>query len=106
MMGQKDFVPKLFHSLSLARLVPAGHLVCRLEEVLGLSFVRKLCGPFYSRTGQPSIDPVVVFKMLLLGYFYGTTSERRLAEECSLHLVFRWYLGYDLDEATPNHSVL
>ena len=62
MMGQKDFVPKLFHSLSLARLVPAGHLVRRLEEVLGLSFVRKLCGPFYSRTGQPSIDPVVVFK--------------------------------------------
>ncbi len=105
-MGQKDFVPKLFHSLSLARLVPAGHLVRRLEEVLGLSFVRKLCGPFYSRTGQPSIDPVVVFKMLLLGYFYGTTSERRLAEECSLHLAFRWYLGYDLDEATPNHSVL
>ena len=44
--------------------------------------------------------------MLLLGYFYGITSERRLAEECSLHLAFRWYLGYDLDEPTPNHLVL
>ena len=48
----------------------------------------------------------MIFKMMLLGYFYGITSERRLAEECSLHLAFRWYLGYDLDEATPNHSVL
>ena len=41
-----------------------------------------------------------------LGYLYGITSEQRLAEECSLHLCFRWYLGYDLDEDTPNHSVL
>ena len=106
MMGQKDFAPKLFHSLSLSKLVPEGHLVRRLEEVFDLCFVRKLCAPFYSHTGQPSVDPVVVFKMLLLGYFYGITSERRLAEECSLHLAFRWYLGYDLDEPTPNHSVL
>ena len=106
MMGQKDFTPKLFHSLSLSKLVPEGHLVRSLEEVLDLGFVRSLCRPYYSHTGQPSVDPIVIFKMMLLGYFYGITSERRLAEECSLHLAFRWYLGYDLDEATPNHSVL
>ena len=106
MMGQKDFTPKLFHSLSLSKLVPEGHLVRSLEEVLDLGFVWSLCRPYYSHTGQPSVDPIVIFKMMLLGYFYGITSERRLAEECSLHLAFRWYLGYDLDEATPNHSVL
>ena len=105
-MGRKDFTAKLFHSLSLSRLVPKGHLVRRLEGILDLGFVRRLCRRYYSHTGQPSVDPVVVFKMLLLGYFYGITSERRLAEECSLHLAFRWYLGYDLDEPTPNHSVL
>ena len=55
----------------------------RLEGILDLSFVRRLCRRYYSHTGQPSVDPVVVFKMLLLGYFYGITSERRLAEECS-----------------------
>ena len=86
--------------------MPEGHLVRSLEEVLDLGFVRSLCRPYYSHTGQPSVDPIVIFKMMLLGYFYGITSERRLAEECSLHLAFRWYLGYDLDEATPNHSVL
>ena len=105
-MGQKDFTPKLFHSLSLAKLVPKGHLVRRLEQVLDLGCVRRLCRSYYSHTGQPSVDPVVVFKMLLLGYFYGITSEHRLAEDCSLNLAFRWYLGYDLDEATPNYSVL
>ena len=106
MIGKKDFAPKLFHNLSLSQLVPEGHLVRRLEEIFDLGFVRKLCAPFYLHTGQPSVDPAVVFKMLLLGYFYGINSERRLDEECSLRLAFRWYLGYDLDEPTPNHSVL
>lgn len=106
MMGRKRFEAKLFHSLSLAKLVPEGHLLRRLDETLDLSFVRDYCGDYYSHTGQPSVDPVVIFKMMLLGYLYGIGSERRLAEECGLHLGFRWYLGYDLDEKTPDHSVL
>jgi IS5 family transposase len=47
-----------------------------------------------------------LFKMMLLGYLFGITSERKLAEECYLNLAFRWYIGYDLDETTPNHSVI
>lgn len=106
MMGQKQFAPKLFHAFSLDKVVPEGHLLRHLEATVDLSFVRELCAPYYSHTGQPSVDPVVLFKMMLLGYLYGITSERRLAEECSLHLAFRWYLGYDLDEPTPDHSVI
>jgi len=49
---------------------------------------------------------VVLFKLALLGYLYGITSERRLAEEARLHLAYRWFLGYDLDETPPDHSVL
>jgi Transposase and inactivated derivatives len=52
------------------------------------------------------VDPVVIFKMLLIGYLYGITSERRLADEAGLHLGYRWFLGYDFDVATPDHSVL
>ena len=62
MMGQKDFTPKLFHSLSLSELVPEGHLVRRLAEVLELGLVRQLCGRYYSHTGQPSVDPVVILR--------------------------------------------
>ena len=106
MMGKRQFEPKLFHSLSLEGMVPGDHLLRRLDKIVNLSFVRELCRPYYSHTGQPSIDPEVLFKMMFLGYLFGITSERRLAEECSLHLAFRWYLGYDLDEPTPDHSVL
>lgn len=106
MMGQKIFQEKFFYDFSLSRRIPEDHILRRLAEVADLFFVRKLTAQFYSHTGQLSIDPVVLFTMMLLGYLYGITSERRLAEECSLNLAFMWYLGYDLDEATPDHSVI
>ena len=106
MLGQRDFDTKLYYyDLSLDRLVPEDHLLRRLAAV-DFAFVRPLCRPYYSHTGQPSVDPVVLFKMLLIGYLYGITSERRLAEEVSMHLGYRWFLGYDFDVPTPNHSVL
>lgn len=105
-MGQRDFESKLYYQLSLERLVPPDHLLRRIAAAVDFSFVRRLCRPYYSHTGQPSVDPVVIFKMLLVGYLYGITSERRLAQEVSLHLAYRWFCGYDFDVATPDHSVL
>ena len=106
MMGQRRFGMKLYYQLSLEQLVSEDHLLRRLAAAVDFSFVRSLCRPFYSPTGQPSVDPVVLFKMLLVGYLYGITSERRLAREIQLNLAYRWFLGYDLDEAVPDHSVL
>jgi transposase len=106
MMGKKDFKPRIFYRLSLEKMVPLDHLVRALEEILDMNFIRGLCCKYYSHTGQPSVDPIVLFKMMLIGYLFGITSERKLAEECTVNLAFRWYLGYDLDEATPNHSVI
>ena len=106
MLGQRRFVTKLFYQLSLDQLVPQDHLLRQIAAAVDFSFVRPLCRPFYSHTGQPSVDPVVLFKMLLVGYLYGITSERRLTREISLNLAYRWFVGYDLDEAVPDHSVL
>ena len=106
MMGRRQFAPKLFYELSLDRLVPETHLLRRVAAAVDFSFMRALCQRYYSHTGQPSVDPVVLFKMLLVGYLYGITSERRLAQEVELHLAYRWFVGYDLDEAVPDHSVL
>jgi transposase len=106
MMGERRFETKLYYQLSLERLVPEDHLLRRIAAAVDFSFVRRLCRPFYSHTGQPSVDPVVIFKMLLIGYLYGITSERRLAQEVSLNLAYRWFLGYDFDVPTPDHSVL
>lgn len=106
MMGQRQFETKLYYHLSLDSLVPEDHLLRRIAAAVDFSFVRALCRPFYSHTGQPSVDPVVIFKMLLVGYLYGITSERRLAQEVSLHLAYRWFMCYDFDVPTPDHSVL
>jgi transposase len=107
MLGERDFDTKLYYyNLSLDRLVPEDHLLRRIAAGVDFSFIRSLCRPYYSHTGKPSVDPVVLFKMLLLGFLYGITSERRLAQEVSMHLGYRWFLGYDFDVPTPHHSVL
>lgn len=106
MMGQKGVEPKLYVSFSLDAAVPKDHLVRRLAKAVDLSFVRGLARRYYSHTGKPSVDPIVVFKLVLLGYLFNITSERRLCEEAGLNLAWRWYLGYELDEKIPDHSVL
>ena len=106
MMGTKVFQEKIFYNFSLSRKIPSDHLLRQIHELIDVSFVRDLVTDKYSHTGQPSIDPEVLFKMMLLGYLYGITSERRLAQDVSLNLAYRWYLGYDLDEDTPDHSVI
>jgi transposase len=106
MQGCKQFEPRLFYQISLEQYVPADHLVRRLAAVLDFSWVRPATAAYYSHTGKPSIDPVVTAKLLLLGYFYNIGSERQLMRDVQVNLAYRWYLGYDLDEAIPNHSVL
>jgi transposase len=106
MMGTKLVEPKLYLSFSLDAAVPRNHLVRRLAAVVDFQFVRGLVRKHYSHTGQPSVDPVVLFKLWLLGYLFNLTSERRLCEEASLNLAWRWFLGYELDQVLPDHSVL
>ena len=60
--------------------------------------------PLYSDRGRPSIDPVLLVKMLLLGYLYGIDSERKLEEEVRYNIAYRWYLGLDLDDPVPDYS--
>ena len=106
MMGKRKFAPKLYYQLSLDQLVPQDHLLRQIVEAIDFSFLYPLARSYYSHTGQPSVDPVVLFKTLLIGYLYGITSERRLMREVQVNLAYRWFLGYDLDEAIPDHSVL
>ncbi|MXQ14343.1 hypothetical protein GR328_23400, partial [Microvirga makkahensis] len=57
---------------------------------------------FYSHTGRPSIDPELMMRMLIVGYCYGIRSERKLCEEVSRHLAYRWFRRLDLDDAAPD----
>ncbi len=71
------------------------------------AFVEDLCRPFYAENvGRPSIPPGVYFRMLLIGYFEGLNSERGIAWRCTDSLALRAFLGYGLDQRTPDHSSL
>jgi transposase len=70
MLGRKVFAPKLFHRFSLEAQVPEDHLLRRVAAVVDFAFVRRLTARFYSHTGRPGLDPVVLFKLSLLGYLY------------------------------------
>lgn len=106
MQGSKCYQPRIFYQVSLEQLVPEDHLVRQLAKVLDLGWVRQATCDCYSYTGRPSIDPVVIAKMFVLGFLYNTGSERQLMRDIQVNLAYRWYLGYDLDEAIPDHSVL
>ncbi len=78
MMGRLETdQEQLFYSYRLDELVPADHLVRKLDAVLDLSWVRAELAPYYSHTGRPSIDPELMLRMLLVGYVFAIRSERR-----------------------------
>lgn len=106
MQGKKEEQQKLFYTIGLDRLVPADHPVRKIKDVLDLRFLYGETREYYSTEGKPSIDPVVLFKLYLLGYLFGIPSERRLFREVQVNLAYRWYLGYDLDEPVPDHSIM
>jgi len=66
--------------------------------------VREKLRASYSETGRPSIDPEVLLRILLLGYLYGITSERKLLEELRMHLAWRWFTGLGFEQEVPHHS--
>lgn len=86
MIGQKSTEPKIYYCFSLDASVPSDHIIRKVASCVDFSFVRGLREPvLYSRTGQPSVDPVVLFKLSLLGYLFNITSEHRLCQEAGLH---------------------
>jgi len=104
MMGQQPRTESLFYYFRLEDQIPENHLLRLIDRHVDLSFVRERVKDLYSRTGRPSIDPEVLLRLLLVGYLYGITSERRLLEEVRMHLAFRWFTRLDLDQEIPDHS--
>ena len=105
MQGKKEFSQRIYSNINLDSLIPGDHLLRKLDSLISFDFVRDITKYYYSHTGKPSIDLVVLVKMLLVGYLFDIRSERKLVEEISLNLAYRWYIGYDLDEVVPDHSI-
>src|SRR5574344_2263035 len=106
MQGKKSFTPQLFVSVNLLDLVPEDNFYRKLLTELDLHFIYKSTQKYYGTEGQESIDPVVFFKILLVGYLNNINSDRALLRYCSDSLSIRLFLGYDLDEELPWHSTI
>lgn len=106
MQGKHIHQPKLFASVTLDSLVPEHNIYRRLNAVLDLRFLYKATQSFYGTQGQASIDPVVFFKLLLVGYLNNLNSDRKLIEFAANCLDVRLFLGYELDESLPWHSTI
>src|SRR6266849_6995204 len=104
MMGQQSQKESLFYYFRLEDQIPETHLLRLIDRSVDFSFVRDRLTRFYSPTGRPSIDPEVLLRLLLVGYLYGITSERRLLDEVRMHLAYRWFTRLGFDQEIPDHS--
>jgi transposase len=106
MQGKKDYQEKLFNNFQLSERVPKHNFYRRLKEVIDLDFLYPLTKPYYGQSGQKSIDPVVFFKLCLVGYLENIISDRNLIQHSSMRLDILYFLGYDIDEELPWHSTI
>jgi transposase len=107
MMGRRQVVQaQFFYSFHLEERVAVDHLLRKIDVFVSraLADIHRDMAASYSHTGRPSIDPELMIRMLIAGYCYGIRSERKLCEEVSLNLAYRWFCRLDLDDAIPDHS--
>src|SRR6202158_3976195 len=94
---------QLFYSFRLEEGVPDDHLVRDIAGILDLDWVRAELAPHYSPIGRPSIDPVLMIRMLVVGYVFAIRSERLLCREVQVNLAYRWFCKLGIEDAVPDH---
>jgi len=99
--GSQD---RLFYEFRLDQVVPADHLVRKIDAVLDLDWLRVELRPYYSHTGRPSVDPELMMRMLIVGYVFAIRSERGLCEEVQVNLAYRWFCRLSIEDQIPDHS--
>jgi hypothetical protein len=104
MMGQHDRTEALFYYFRLEDQVPETHLLRLIEKHIRFAFVREELKASYSDTGRPSIDPELLLRILLIGYLYGITSERKLVEE--LRMLLAWTESVSVANGAGNRTML
>ena len=108
MMGKPNQLePKLFyHGVSLDRRMPQDHRLRKIEQLVDFNFIRLKVADLYGIRGNESVDPAVILKLMFLLFYENIKSERALMSQLPLRLDWLWFCGYDLDEKTPDHSVI
>lgn len=108
MLGRKERGQlELFITGSLRDLIPDDHVLVKIDHVLDLGWLRAEVTELYcADNGRPGIDPEVAVRLMLAGFLLGIVHDRRLMREAQVNLAIRWFIGYALHEALPDHSSL
>jgi len=108
MIGQRDRSRRsLFIAGDIERFIPDDHILKRVDRVLDLSWLHEAVQGYYcTDNGRPGIDPEVAVRLMLAGFFQGIVHDRKLMREAQVNIAIRWFAGYELDEALPDHSTL
>jgi len=106
LQGKKHYQPKLFNNFNLADRVPKNSFYRQLKRSIDFRFLYKLTEQYYGNCGQKSIDPVVFFKLCLVGYLENIISDRQLIDHCAMRMDILFFLEYDIDEELPWHSTI
>ena len=107
MMGMQNNQPELFsYQINLNQRIRADHPLRRVQQAIDFSFVRAEVASLYGSNGNESVDPAVILKMMFLLFFDNVASERELMRIIPERLDYLWFLGYELDDVIPDHSVL
>jgi transposase len=106
MQGRKELTPKMLYQVHLQDLIPEYNFYRLLDKAIDFHFLYKATSHYYGQEGQESIDPVVFFKICLVGYLNNINSDRKLIEYCSNCLDVRLFIRYDIDEALPWTALL
>ena len=108
MLGRKERDQlELFITGSLRQLIPDDHILCKVDRVLDLSWLRQEVAELYCNdNGRPGIDPEVAVRLMLAGFLLGVVHDRRLLREAQVNIAIRWFIGYGLHEPLPDHSSL
>ena len=90
--------------LDIAELIPNDYLLRKINQTVSFDSIYDLVAPYYPANGCPYVDPVSMFKMLLVGYLYGIKLECRIVQEIQLNIAYRWFCGFELGVIIPNHA--
>lgn len=93
--------------VSVEGLVPFDHLLRKIDCAVDFTHIYDFVEDLYCMdNGRPSVDPVVLFKMVLIQHLYGIPSLRRTVEEINMNIAYRWFLGYLLNESVPHFATV
>ncbi|MFB5674970.1 IS1182 family transposase [Paenibacillus terreus] len=107
MLRSNSHVQNSYEFVCLEELVPQNHLLRKIHKHIDFSFILDKVRPYYCEdNGRPSVDPIMLFKMMFIGYLYGIRSERQLEQEVQLNVAYRWFVGLGLTDRVPDHSTL